>query len=307
MTRSIPVRTSCCISFAFAFVALAGCGSRSALGNGGVVDGGGATGAGGSVTGTECAPGWTLCCGQCLSPSAGLCGPCRASGGASGGTPNSGAGGKSSSPDASAGPDASDSSDEAASNDPRCPSAWSDVSPGGFPAACTINELICTYPEGQAECAPDGSVMKWWTVGATAGCAETPPKVGIACGSLGLTCEYITGPPGLVSAFITSYCCDGTRYAWAIQGSEGCPNGNTCGTIEASNYDQSCSVDSDCVLEPEGNFCEAGCTNCAGAAISVNAQAQYEADLASRISTPLICPCPESLPAVCDNGKCTTG
>ena len=44
MTRSIPVRTSCCISFAFSFVALAGCGSGSVLGSGGVVDGGGATG-----------------------------------------------------------------------------------------------------------------------------------------------------------------------------------------------------------------------------------------------------------------------
>jgi len=218
-----------------------------------------------------------------------------------------GAGGKCSSLDAGPATDASDSSVEAASNDPRCPSAWSDVSPSGLPATCTINGLICTYSEGQAECAPDGSVLKWATVGATAGCAETPPKVGIACGSPGLTCEYVTGPPPLVSTFITSYCCDGTRCAWAIQGSEGCPNGNTCGTIQASDYDQSCSVDSDCVLEPEGNFCEASCTNCAGAAISVKAQAQYEADLASKISTPLFCPCPDSLPAVCANGRCTTG
>jgi hypothetical protein len=251
---------------------------------------------------------WALVGGPGCHQSAGAGGKCSSPDGGPGCHQSAGAGGKCSSPDASAGTDASDSSEEAASNDPRCPSAWSDVSPGGLPAACTINELICTYPEGQAECAPDGSVLKWATVGATAGCAETPPKVGIACGFPGLTCEYITGPPPLVSTFITSYCCDGTRCAWALQGSEGCPNGNTCGTIQASDYDQSCSVDSDCVLEPEGNFCEANtCTDCAGAAISVTAQAQYEADLASKISTPFICPCPLSLPAVCDNGRCTTG
>jgi Kelch motif len=63
-----------------------------ATGAGGTSASGGTTGTGGSVTGTGCAPGWTLCCGQCLSPSAGLCGPCLAQGGASatGGTPSSG-------------------------------------------------------------------------------------------------------------------------------------------------------------------------------------------------------------------------
>jgi hypothetical protein len=104
MTRSIRPGTSCCVLSAFCFAALAGCGSGSAIGSGGVVGGGGVaraggtsasggtTGTGGSVTDTGCAPGWTLCCGQCLSPSAGLCGPCLAPAGASatGGTPSSG-------------------------------------------------------------------------------------------------------------------------------------------------------------------------------------------------------------------------
>src|SRR5580698_5083762 len=125
-----------------------------------------------------------------------------------------GAGGKCGSPDAGGWTDVSDSSVGASSNDPGCPSTWSDVSPAGFPAVCATNGLICTYPEGQAECSPDGSVMKWATVGATAGCAETSPQVGAACSSPGLTCEYITGPAALVSTFVTSYCCDGTRCAW---------------------------------------------------------------------------------------------
>jgi hypothetical protein len=81
-----------------------------------------------------------------------------------------------------------------------------------------------------------------------------------------------------------------------------------CGTIQASSYDQSCGADSDCVAEPEGDFCGANkCTNCANAVISVKSQAQYEADLANKISTPITCPCPAPRPPVCDHGKCAFG
>ena len=49
---------------------------------GGANAGGGTTGLGGSGAGgsTGCAPGWTMCCGQCLSPSAGICAQCSAGG-----------------------------------------------------------------------------------------------------------------------------------------------------------------------------------------------------------------------------------
>lgn len=208
----------------------------------------------------------------------------------------------------SKGSDASDSSAAAVANDPRCPAAWSTVNPSGLPATCVVNGLICTFPEGQAECAPDGPTLKWWTDGATPGCSESAPKIGTACVVPGLTCQYITGPPGLVSEFVTSYCCDGTRCAWALEQGNGCPNGNTCGTIKTSDYDQSCTLDSDCVIEPEGNFCGSNhCTNCGGAVISVKAQAQYEADLASKISTPFLCPCPMGPSAICNHGRCATG
>jgi hypothetical protein len=217
---------------------------------------------------------------------------------------NTASGGKCASADASVG----DSSVGVVSNDPQCPSAWASTSAGGVPATCTVNGLVCTYPEGQAECAPDGTVLKWWTDGSTPGCSETAPKAGTACSLPGTRCDYITGPPGLVSTFITSYCCDGSRCAWTIEQGGGCPNGNTCGKIQASDYDQSCSTDADCVTEPEGDFCQPNqCTDCAGAVVSVKAQAQYEADLASRISTPFICPCPLGPSAVCVHGKCTIG
>jgi hypothetical protein len=193
------------------------------------------------------------------------------------------------------------------SNDSGCPAAWSSLNLNGRPADCAQNGLICSYPEGQAECAPDGATLKWWTNSATQGCGETAPSIGAACAVPGLNCQYITGPPPSVSEFVTSYCCDGTRCAWTIEQGNGCPNGNTCGTIKASDYDQSCAVDSDCVLEPEGDFCGSNqCTNCAGAVISAKAQARYEADLATKISTPLTCPCPSGPTAVCNQGKCAT-
>ena len=61
---------------------------------GGTIATGGANPSGGTGgTGTGCAPDWTLCCGQCLSPAAGVCmTPCPATGGVSptGGTPSTG-------------------------------------------------------------------------------------------------------------------------------------------------------------------------------------------------------------------------
>jgi hypothetical protein len=89
-------------------------------------------------------------------------------------------------------------------------------------------------------------------------------------------------------------------------GTSGLQTGNTCGTINASDYDQTCKVDADCVTEPGGDFCRSQiCTNCVSVAISVKAQSQYEVDLASKIPTPSICPCPAGHPAVCNQGVCT--
>jgi hypothetical protein len=104
MTRSIPTKRACCVLCGLLAAALGGCGGSnsarltdgSTMGSGGVAGAGGTsasggtTGTGGSATGGNatsdagCAPGWTLCCGQCLSPSAGRCAPCPAAGGAGG-------------------------------------------------------------------------------------------------------------------------------------------------------------------------------------------------------------------------------
>jgi hypothetical protein len=95
----------------------------------------------------------------------------------------------------------------------------------------------------------------------------------------------------------------------ALAGAFGCHQaGGVCGAISTSDYDQSCTADSDCVLEPSGDFCQSNhCSNCIGGAISVKVQAQYEADLASKISAPALCPCPSPHSPVCTQGKCAIG
>ncbi len=194
------------------------------------------------------------------------------------------------------------------SRDPRCPS-WSDLNDAaGIPNVCQNNGLICMYPEGQAECAPDGAVLKWWPIGLNSGCPEGPPKVATACTSRGGTCDYITGPPGAVSTFLTTYCCDGDDSLWELNPDGGCPNGNTCGTIRAADYDQSCSVDSDCVGVHEGDLCDANqCTNCTNAAIRSSAEAKYQADFAAKVATSVVCPCPSGPPVTCAKGVCGVG
>jgi hypothetical protein len=49
--------------------------------------------------------------------------------------------------------------------------------------------------------------------------------------------------------------------------------------IKASNYDQSCQTDSDCIAVAEGNFCRPGALDCPSATISKSASAQYWADV----------------------------
>lgn len=81
---------------------------------------------------------------------------------------------------------------------------------------------------------------------------------------------------------------------------------STCGSIQASDYDQSCSTRSDCVAVAEGDSCKGlFCVDCANAAINVSAQAEYEAALQSIKGPTGICPCPEGATVTCDAGVCS--
>jgi hypothetical protein len=209
---------------------------------------------------------------------------------------------------AASGTGGADSSAGGAANDVICPSDWSGLTNSGYPNGCTVNGVICWYPEGQAECSPAGSRLRWWTNGQSANCSEFPPETGTKCDFPGSVCQYITGPPNGSPDFVTIYCCDGNDSAWDIRSGGGCPNGNVCGTIHAADYDQTCSKDSDCVGVVEGDLCTPNmCTNCTNAAVNAGAEAKYTADFASKDSTPLGCPCGSGPNIVCKSGLCSAG
>jgi hypothetical protein len=93
--------------------------------------------------------------------------------------------------------------------------------------------------------------------------------------------------------------------ASSIGALSGCAsNSNMCGTIKASDYDQTCVIDADCTAVTEGDMCT-GCTNCPNASISVRAEAQYEGDLKEKVSAQRICACATGPAARCKAGVCT--
>jgi hypothetical protein len=83
-----------------------------------------------------------------------------------------------------------------------------------------------------------------------------------------------------------------------------------CATIVASDYDQSCAVDTDCVEVSEVISCPPPpCVLCTISAINKSAAAQYNAIFASNFyaSSGPACSCPCEGPAICRGGKCQAG
>jgi hypothetical protein len=89
-------------------------------------------------------------------------------------------------------------------------------------------------------------------------------------------------------------------------------------TIQASNYDQSCTVDTDCRLIGEGNACTPCAFNCPfSGAINAGALAQYTSDVANTPAVAMsfngqgcLAGCPVAFNPCCVGGKCqlsTTG
>jgi hypothetical protein len=94
----------------------------------------------------------------------------------------------------------------------------------------------------------------------------------------------------------------------------GGPGGSSQCTIEASNYDVSCSVDTDCVGTAGpysvqfGNYCQAGCM-CGGDAINKASVAQYMHDVSVTPEAASLgnCFCTGFVPSpCCVNRRCTT-
>jgi hypothetical protein len=75
-------------------------------------------------------------------------------------------------------------------------------------------------------------------------------------------------------------------------------------TIDATNYDQSCTQASDCVAVASGDFCSANACTCENAAISASAATQYQNDLSKAVQHPVTCPCPTPPTVECNQGTC---
>jgi hypothetical protein len=74
-------------------------------------------------------------------------------------------------------------------------------------------------------------------------------------------------------------------------------------TINPSDFDQSCTEDSDCVGIASGDLCSKDCTNCVNAAINVRSEKQYQDEFSSRVGKESICPCALAVTG-CNSGTC---
>jgi hypothetical protein len=79
--------------------------------------------------------------------------------------------------------------------------------------------------------------------------------------------------------------------------------------ISASDYDQSCTVDTDCQQVGSGNYCQNTYCICGGSAINKAAVAQFELDvsetpLGSGALGTMVCSCPAEIVPCCRSGKC---
>lgn len=84
------------------------------------------------------------------------------------------------------------------------------------------------------------------------------------------------------------------------QGACSTTNGNC--SIFASDYDQSCRQDTDCVAVFSGSFCGGHSCACENSAINVSDQQRYVSDLQSDDAPE--CPCPAPPAVACSQGTC---
>ena len=83
--------------------------------------------------------------------------------------------------------------------------------------------------------------------------------------------------------------------------------GAGCTDIQASNYDLSCTSDTDCtIVGGFGNSCIV-CLNCAGAAINRASEGQYWIDQRKATAGLVPCVCPAYPKSCCVHGMCTVG
>ena len=148
----------------------------------------------------------------------------------------------------------------------------------GFAVVVFATGVGCTDTSGPAECASAGGRC---VVG------------GSSCSTVGSQdCNPNRNPGG-------AFCC-------LDQSPSECTDANVQ-LIRASDYNQSCNADSDCVAVPEGNACYPCVIACTSAAIRITAKAQYSKDVARTTGAragATTCFCPREWEPCCVAGKC---
>jgi hypothetical protein len=172
-----------------------------------------------------------------------------------------------------------------------------------------------------------GLVTLATTLAATTGCSTSSPGpgAGAADGSAEAATVVADAESDAPIACTTRYDCSAlyslestnqsspvpccTDGVCGLEPSDFCTDANVQ-LIQASNYEQSCTVDTDCVAVAEGNFCYPGSTNCPGnAAISKSDYARYQADVAKTNGASCYAPgnCGDESGPCCIGGKCQVG
>jgi hypothetical protein len=153
---------------------------------------------------------------------------------------------------------------------------WGDAESAPFDAASTDAN------GGDAGSAPfdaastDANGGHAWSAPSDAGSADEEPGYALAP----YPCESPQDCAAHVVLGLQVYCCiDHVCIEGHAAESLSCDDADAQ-VIQASNYDQSCATDSDCVAVGEGNFCYPGAGRCPSAAIRASASGQYQADVA---------------------------
>ena len=86
-----------------------------------------------------------------------------------------------------------------------------------------------------------------------------------------------------------------------------CDGGAEVPAISSADYDQSCSVDADCVSVPEGNVCDDCALHCQQAgAVNKRVEEQYRSDVAKLVKQfpKAECSCPRTPDPCCVDRVC---
>ncbi|MGA7119673.1 MAG: hypothetical protein WBY94_06220 [Polyangiaceae bacterium] len=177
-----------------------------------------------------------------------------------------------------------------------------DVWSAPFDGASTDSEPGDAWSAPFDAASTDANASDEWSATSDAGSADAEPSDAPAA----YPCESPQDCAAHIVFGLQVYCCiDHVCIEGQAAESLSCDDPDAQ-VIQASNYDQSCATDSDCVAVGEGNFCYPGAGRCPSAAIRKSAIGQYQADVAKTWAAACIVTgfCPGFEGPSCQAGMC---